>query len=397
MLGWLQKSKCGPIGLDIGAEGVRMLQLSRTGNCFSVVAAGRWRFPAGASGEAVDANTRRRMLVGAISDLLKGGAFRGRKVVSCLRANELAVKNIRLPHMSEAELAGAVRWECKERFGFEVAADRVHFINAGEVRQGTETRDEIILIAATEECVNRHLEMLSAGRLHLVHVDTEPTALFQAYERFLRRADDEGAVSVIVDVGYATTKVVVARGRTILLIKAIDIGGCKLDECVAKELGLQLPEAARLRKQGADGKAVGNADPPTRVGWSVFDAVREPAEALAREIGLCLRYCAVTFRGLRPNRITLCGGEAYDPALVKVLTENLDCACVLGEPLKGVDLGGADLGGDRRGQLMEWSVATGLAMRELLLDVPQNEDPKRDLSRSGTPKAVSNEPSRVSA
>jgi len=171
-------------------------------------------------------------------------------------------------------------------------------------------------------------------------------------------------VSVIVDIGLASTKVVVARGQTILLVKTIDLAGQKLNEQVAKELNLPYAEAAHLRARGFEkpaGETDGGATHP--VEWSVYDAIRGHVASLAHEVSLCLRYCAVTFRGLRPSQITLTGGEAYDPALARLMGEHLDCPCVIGEPLRGIDLGEADLGSDRRSVLTEWSVAAGLALR----------------------------------
>ena len=99
--------------------------------------------------------------------------------------------------------------------------------------------------------------------------------------------------------------------------------------------------------------------------WSVFDAVRGQAESLAREINLCLRYCSVTFRGLRPQRVMLTGGEVYDASLVRLLGEQLGLECVVGHPLKGIDVSAVDLGGDRRGMLAEWATCTGLAIRDV--------------------------------
>ena len=111
--------------------------------------------------------------------------------MSGLRADELAVKNVRLPRMSDRELSSAVLYECHERFGFEVVPDRVHYVNAGEVRQGTESRDEIVLMAVTEDVIRQHVEMLDEMCLKCVHIDAEPMALFRTYQRFLRRAEDE--------------------------------------------------------------------------------------------------------------------------------------------------------------------------------------------------------------
>jgi type IV pilus assembly protein PilM len=265
--------------------------------------------------------------------------------------------------MPDNELASAVVWECQERFGFEVSADRVHYIRAGEVRQGVETRDEVILMAVPDDTISRHLEMLSGMRLNPAHIGAEPTALFRTYQRFLRRSDDESIVTVIVDMGLSCTKVIVARGKTILLIKTIDIAGRKFNESVAEELNMSYFEAASLRRRIFESGQ--SSETEGKLEWSVFDAIREQIETLAREISLCLRYCSVTFRGLRPTTITLTGGEAYDQHLVNSLNEYLDCECVVGQPLWGIDLGGVEMGSDRRGELTEWSVATGLALRGL--------------------------------
>jgi type IV pilus assembly protein PilM len=365
MFGILSRNRRGPIGLDVGSEGVKMLQLARSGGNLAVVGAARRSFAQQAA-ESPDGASRRQLAAEAVRQLLRSGQFRGREVVSCLRADELAIKNIRLPQMPERELASAVLWEARERFEFEVAEDRVHFIRAGEVRQGTETRDEVILIAASAEAVSGHLAMLSDMGLTPAHIDAEPTALFRTYQRYLRRAEDESAAAVLVDVGLVATKVVVARGQTILLIKSIGLAGQQFSESVAKGLGLGYGEALRLRRKRASQDPPGEEDATgDQVGWSVYDAVRSQVESLAREISLCLRYCSVTFRGLRPAQITLTGGEVYDPAVAKLLEQCLGCTCVIGEPLRGVEMSSVDLGADRRSVLTEWSVATGLALRGL--------------------------------
>jgi len=367
MLGGLSRTKCGPIALDVGAGGVRMLQLGRSGDKCHVVSAGRWPFPPTAQGYTADAQQQRQMATHGIGELLRKGSFRGRDVVSCLQAAQMSIKNVRLPHMPEHELMNAVVWECQERFGFDVSPDRVHYVNAGEVRQGAEVRDEIILIGVPAETIAGHIEMLSEAGLHPIHIDAEPACLFRTYQRFLRRAEDESVISVIVDIGVGATKVIIARGSTIVLIKAIDIAGHQFNESVASELGLSYDEAVHLRRRGLRGQPVGEAGagPASDVEWSVFDAIRGQVQALAREISLCLRYCSVTFRGLRPQTITLAGGEAYDATMIRLLTEQLDCECTVGDPLRGINLGNVDLGGDRRGPLTEWSVATGLAFRGL--------------------------------
>ena len=108
--------------------------------------------------------------------------------------------------------------------------------------------------------------------------------------------------------------------------------------------------------------------------WSIHDAIRGLAEDLCREISLCLRYCSVTFRGLRTHQITLTGGEAYDRARVGLLNDQLGMPCKVGQPLKGVDTSGVDLGADRRVTATEWALCVGMAIRGGLLKDPAPEE-----------------------
>lgn len=370
----LSRTRYGQIGLDIGAESVKMLQLAAMRGKPFVAAAALRRLPEDATRPDADQHMRQRILVDTVREMLANGVFHGRSVVSCLRADEIDIRNVRLPHVSDDELASAVERECQERFGFRVSDDRIHWIKAGEVRHGADARNEVILIAVPDDVIGRHLDMLSKMRLIPAHMDSEPTALFGAYERFLRRASDDASVTVIVDIGLSCTKVIVARGKAILMIKTIDIAGRKFDESVAKELNMSYAEAASVRRRiletgDVDSTKTARSDPQPemegKVEWSVFDAIREQVEALGREISQCLRYCSVTFRGLRPRKITLSGGEACNRRLVESLNEYLDCECVVGQPLRGIDLGGVEMGGERRGELAGWSVAAGLAIRGL--------------------------------
>lgn len=367
-----------PIALDIGADGVKMFQMRRAGAMIRVSACGRWRFPESAG---QDPQKRRDLVVAAVRRMLVRNGFRGRRVVSALSCTEVQIKNVRLPHRPARELEEAVWWEANERFGFDLAVDRVRYLNAGQVRQGAEMRDEIIIFAAPAEVIEAHLSLLDAMGLRPGHIDVTAIALFRGVERFLKRSSDETAVTVLVDIGRSATRVVVARGRSIIFVKSIGIGGQKLNEAVAGQLGITPDEACELRmrtmrEHGTDLRpasgdkrppatagepaAEGSADGPEGVDWTVRDALRSEAEALAREIALCLRYCSVTFRGLRPQRVTLLGGEAYDPAVRELLAEHLGIECVLGHPLRGIDVSGVDLASDRRATLVEWSVCAGL-------------------------------------
>ena len=357
-----------PIALELGTRTIRLLQLQHVGDTVRVAAADSWQYP---KSLAEDSDERQRAAVEAVRRMLRSGGFKGRRVVTALSSAQLEIKNVRLPKMPPAQLDEAVWAEAAERYDFSVAGNQLNYLDAGEVRNGNETQREIIMMAASAEVIDEHVSMVAGMGLAPEHVDAEPVALFRMYERFLHRRSDDAAVTVAVDVGYTCTRVVVSRGRDIVFIKAVDIGSGGFTEAVARHASLDDEEARDLRKRASCQNTEGDCAPgeggggPERssVDWTIRDALRSEVEALAREVGLCLRYCSVTFRGLKPQRINLTGGEACDATFVEMFREHLNMECHVSDPLRGIDSAGVDPGAQHGCVSAGWAICVGLAVR----------------------------------
>ena len=381
---FLRRKERWPIALDIGANSIKVLQLDEAAGSLIARACGQWRFPAVVS----DAEQRSEMIVGAVREILRRGDFRGRRSVSSLSGVDVDIKNVRLQSTSRQEIEKALQWEAQDRFAFDVVPDRLKYVDAGQVRSGAETRSEIIMLAASEKAIADHLGILSASGLEPEHIYPEPLAVFRMAQRSLRRLADQDTVSVILDMGTRATRVVVARGRQVVFIKVIDIGGREFDEAVAAQLNLDLADAIELRARvmqehakslGGNRKSDHDESEEVRsdVDWTIRDAVRGKVEELAREIALCLRYCSVTFRGLRPNTVLMAGGEVYDPAVTELLTDNLGIECHIAQPLRGIDVSRVAIGMGRGMPMCEWAVASGMAMRDQDI-APHGKEAKDD-------------------
>ena len=363
----LQRTQVQPIGLDIGFDSVKMLQMEAIGQTLSVLAAARQTMDPEARSKP---ELRTAMACDIIRQMLRQGGFAGRKVIVALPREMLYVKNLRLPLIPPHELAQAVKFEAKNIFPFDTDRAQLQILPAGEVRQGLDVRQEVIVLAAKQDDVDTFLEQIHRAGVIVESLDVEPCAAYRAFERFIRRREDETEVHVIVDVGARRTQVVIGKGRDITFLKPVEIGSDHFQEAVSKKLGITIEEARALRRRlieagPADVNKPETAETSARrdpVQQAVFDATRSTMEDLGRELALCLRYYSVTFRGQRPTKVKLVGGESSDPLLMGVLNASLGIPVEPARPLFSVDTSRMRAG-DRCGMMGEWAMSLGLSLK----------------------------------
>jgi type IV pilus assembly protein PilM len=373
MRGWKLKTRgLRPIGLDIGHNSIKMIQLAMNGGHISILAADKVRIGAGING---DGEERRSFVISAIKRMLAEGKFRGRNVVSCLPNDRLKITSLRLAETETGEIEEALRKEAGQRFGLDPDRDTITYLAAGCVQHGDEIRNELILFAAADEAIRSHIAMLEEAQVRPVAIDTVPCALFRSFERSLRREEDREQTVVFVDVGSQFTTVVFGRGGEISFIKQIPIGGEKFNREIASKLGVSIDEAEilreKLRTEFVNREAQTTKHEPRRDGNALdastrqvmVDAIGAVSEELVREISLCLRYYAVAFRGKRVERAVLSGGEGNEKILLNVLRRQLTVEIEIAQPLRGLDMTNVNFDSDRRGLLCEWAVAVGLSLK----------------------------------
>jgi type IV pilus assembly protein PilM len=372
-----------------------MIQLAVNGGHISVPAAEKVRIDAGING---DEQARRSFVISAIKQMLAEGNFRGSSVVSSLPSDKLRLTSLRVPEAEMMQIDQVLRKEVRHRFGLDPERDIINYLVAGNIRQGDEVKNELILFAASNETIKNHIEMLEEAQLRPVAIDTVPCALFRSFERLLRRQEDRARTAVFVDLGSSFTTVVFGCGAEISFVKQVPIGGDRFNREIAAKLGIGVNEAEILRsilrkertnsavashrsagfeqsqsaissKLAIDGDLDAGSEPDKSVRLDastrqvMVDAIRSVSEELAREISLCFRYYTVTFRGKRVERAVFAGGEAYESILLDVLRRQLAVEIEVAEPFKGFDMTSMKFDACKRSCLCEWAVAVGLSLK----------------------------------
>ncbi|MEC9372989.1 MAG: pilus assembly protein PilM [Planctomycetota bacterium] len=350
-----------PIGVDLSAAGVKLIQLRKAGAGFAVVAAARADFDDETA--HLPFSERLEKITETLQRRVEGARFTTRKCVVGVEDALLRARSMRLPRMSRSEADRALRLEAPERLGFsESTPGEIGWLRAGEVRQGDDLRDELIVVGALQSDMERLVDAVAAAGLRPVAVEPAFLACGRCYSRTYRRESDDGAVRLIIDIGFDRSGIIVLRGSDVVFFKSYESGGDALNRIAAQQLGMEVGTVAELRRRGASDEQ-NNEGRDARVDRAIFEAIRPLLGEIVDEAARCLRYYSVTFRGERPDYVLLTGAEAHEPGLSTLARDALNVPVRVGKPLEGIDLATAKGTLERRGEQADWSAAVGLSLR----------------------------------
>lgn len=233
-----------PIGVDFGADCLRMAQVQSMDGDFRLIAAASADVP---SHVRQDPQLRLEWFVETARDLLTQGRFRGRQAVLSLPASWMHLQHLRMPKMDEQALKKALPWEARGKLPIDPSTAMLRHLVAGEIYQDQDPKLEVIILAARRELINQYLLAASRARLDVVGMHIEPQVLADCFVHIYRRKTDADVTNCYVDIGCTATRAVIARGRQILFARTIPVGGDEFSRAVAAALGISFEQAKVLR------------------------------------------------------------------------------------------------------------------------------------------------------
>jgi len=367
----LSKQRHSPIAIDFGADSLKLLQIV-PGDPPQLVAAAAVVIPYEARGSMAK---RTAFLGSALKHLLKAQEFRGRRAICSIPAFQTLVHHVALPRVEGADAGQQLALHLMERMQLDPAKLVIRTTEVGQrQRDGSATR-EVLCLAASRDVVMSYIRLAEEAKIEVVGMHSEPPAIVKAFEQiYTRRANDTTQVRCFIDIGAATTKVIITRGHEMTFAKTIKAGGDQTTAAHAQAHGIDLDDARTARLQGAAQPAPAGVAPaldsPTGrerrtnaiehrgTGLAVLDAMGEPETATAPappagnpddtldtlidELRLSLRH----YRGIAPDhpveRLVFLGGESRDTKLCQKIAKAVNIAAQLGDPFaRLVRIGGA--------------------------------------------------------
>ena len=233
-----------PIGVDFGSDCLRMAQLQVIDGEPRIIAAASADVPAHVRNDPV---ARASFFVETMKDLVAQGKFKGRQVVLAVPAAQMFIQHLRIPKMDDEALKKALPWEARGKLPIDPTQAVLRHTVAGEIYQDSEPKDEGILMAAARDTVNSLLASAAKAKLDVIGMNVEPMAIVDCFGHVYRRKTDQKSVVCFIDIGWKSSRAIIAEGSHILFARSIPVGGEHLNRAVAQALGIGAEEAKLLR------------------------------------------------------------------------------------------------------------------------------------------------------
>jgi len=310
-----RSAKWSPIGIHIGDDAVKAVQLTNNGKSISLIAGSSETQPENVK---PGSSNWQRWAIQAIRKLTADGKFRGKDVLAAMPADEVFIDHIKMPKIkdglgSDGKLQDAVFSKIKHTLPFDPNDSMIKYIPAEE--------NNVVVLAAQRKIVDRHLAIYEKANLQIKTIGVWPIALINSYTRFFgRRKTDIEAVVMLLEMDANRTNVVICRHKNLLFARSIPIGAKQFDndEIVAR---------------------------------------------LMLELTACRRHFGSMYRKAQIERLVFLTSQAQVRSVCEKIAKQMEMPAQIGDCLAAVKMANPDRAGiDRRNCQVNWTTAFGLSL-----------------------------------
>jgi len=310
------------VGLDIGANSLKLVQLENTKAGHAVTALGIRELPPEAivSDEVKD----RDAVIYNIQSLIDEVDPKIKNVVVSISGYGVITDKFMIDKKSGSEAEQAILFEAEQRSPFDVEDVTLdHHV----VRVDEETKkQEILLVAARNEFLNSYIELLLDAGLQPVVVDIDAFALLNAYAH--NYDIDPERTTVLVNMGYDVTNVLYLYNGLYHSTRDISSGTREIYNSIQKEFRLN----AELAGKAIKGEMKDSID-QDMLKATIISATEEIISGLE----MAFSYFKTQAKADKLDWMVLSGGGALVPYLPEFLQSRLSVPLEILNPLRNID------------------------------------------------------------
>ena len=310
------------VGLDIGANSVKLVKLDHTKDGYAVAAIGIREFPPEAI--VADEIRDREAVIFNIQSLIDQTDPKIKDVVVSISGHGVITDRFTIDKKTGAEAEQAILFETEQRAPFDIddVSLDYHIISTND----EENKMDVLLVAARREYLAMFLELIQDCGLNPVIVDDDSLAIYNSY---INNYDvDPTRTTALVNIGHDVTNITYIVDGQYQSTRDVSSGTRDVYDAIQKEFRLN-PE---LTNKAIKGEMQDSVD-QDMLKATIIAATDE----LISGIELAFSYFKTQAKIDNVEWLVLSGGGALIPYLPEFLQSKLGVPLEIANPLRNVD------------------------------------------------------------
>jgi len=231
------------IGLDIGSNSVKMVEIDRSKKGFSLEFVGLAPLSDGA---IVDKSIKKPDLVGnAITALHRNSKSRAKQVAISLAGKAVIIKQVTMTSMTDAQLEKQIQMEAEPYIPFDIKDVNLDFFIMGD-RPEREGSMEVVLVAAKKDYMAEYGDLVTSVGLAPAVVDVDPFALEVMYEFCYPNVQEE--VVALVNIGASTININILKSGASQYTRDLPLGGDAITREIMRFFDVDYDRAENIKR-----------------------------------------------------------------------------------------------------------------------------------------------------
>jgi len=347
----LSRGSKSTIGLDIGANSVKLVQLNHSKNGYSVESLALRELPPEAI--VADEIRDREAVIFSIQSVMDECDVGVKDVVVSLSGHALITDKLIIDKKTGAEAEQAILFEAEQRAPFDVEDVA---LSHQVIRVNEETNKmEVLMVAARKEFLESFLSLVLDCGLNPVIVDTDAFAIYNAYVN--NYEVDPNRTTALVNIGQDVTNVLYLYEGFYHSTRDISVGTRTVFNSIQQEFRLN----HELTNRAIQGQIDGSIDQDM-----LKAAIVSSAEEIVNGLDMAFNYFKSQAKTETIDWMVLSGGGALIPYLPEFLQSKLQIPLEIFNPLRNVEYDPERLEGlepEKIAPLL--TVPIGMAMRKV--------------------------------
>jgi len=338
------------VGLNIGKKSFKAVEIEDRKGKLIINNFGTFNNPKISPG--ADSLDDADSMAASLSNFFSDTGFSTSNVVLSIDETYVFMTVVKMPIMNDKELKSSIKYEAEQHIPFPLDQVNVSYQKLDE-NFSEKGKMAVQIVAARKNIVDKYIEIVKKAKLTPKAIEPETVALGRA----LGDSAEYPSGTMILEMGFGTSLMVVCYGGHVRFTRSIPIGGDLMTKTIMQQLDLDHSQAEEYKKVYGLDEFQGEG--------KVAHAISPVMDNLINEVQRAIIFFTNHNPSANIKRVVMSGGTALMPNLLPYMANKLNLEVLLANPLNDIEISPKL---EKRKQLLiedaaSYSSAIGLALR----------------------------------